>query len=337
MGKIIIGIHGLGNKPPEQLLKKWWSLSMIEGLQLNNFKAVLPDFEMVYWADIIYEKPLDESEEDENSPRFIEERYTKTPDYFPVESHERRKKLVDFMLRQMDRIFLNEDLSLNYSFISDTIIKKYFKDLEIYYSENSLDEKGNLRMAHDLIRERLLRKLEEHRNDDIMLIAHSMGSIIGFDVLTFLANDIKINTFITIGSPLGLPVVISKIASEQKKHGRMAYNMMAPPGITKNWSNFSDILDKVAFDYKLSDSFASNNNGIKPVDFLVVNNYVMNGIHNPHKSFGYLRTPEFSKILNDFIVSGKLTIKQKVLRKIGQFIEIIKKHLIFGNINETNT
>ena len=43
-----------------------------------------------------------------------------------------------------------------------------------------------------------------------MLIAHSMGSIIGFDVLTFLATDIKINTFITIGSPLGLPVIIKQ-------------------------------------------------------------------------------------------------------------------------------
>jgi len=308
---------------------------MNEGLKSNNFNSVLLDFEMVYWADIIYDKPLDESEKDKNSPYFIEERYTKAPDYFPVESRERRKKLVDFLRRQMNRIFLNDDLSLNYSFISDVIIKRYFKDLEIYYTENSTDENGNLRMAHDVIRERLFRKLYEHRNDDIMLIAHSMGSIIGFDVLTFLATDIKINTFITLGSPLGLPVVINKISSEQKKQGKMAKHMMAPQGITNNWSNFSDILDKVAFDYKLSDSFLSNKLGIKPADFLVVNNYVMNGIPNPHKSFGYLRTPEFSKILNDFILSGKLTIKQKILRKIGQSIEIIKKLLSFGNTKET--
>lgn len=115
----------------------------------------------------------------------------------------------------------------------------------------------------------------------------------------------------------------------------MVNNMMAPPGITGSWSNFADILDKVAFDYKLSDSFLSNNNGIKPIDFLVVNNYMMNGIPNPHKSYGYLRTPEFSKILNDFILSGKLTIKQKVLRKIGQFIELIKIQLSSGNTKET--
>jgi hypothetical protein len=334
MGKIIIGIHGLGNKPSKPLLEKWWELAMIEGLQSNNYKTVLPHFEMVYWADIIYDKPLDESEKDKNSPWFIEERYTKAPDNFHVESHERRKKLIDFLRRQMNRIFLSDDLCLNYSFISDVIIKKYFKDLEIYYTENSTDENGNVRMAYDVIRGRLFSKLEEHRNDDIMLISHSMGSIIGFDVLTFLATDIKINTFVTLGSPLGLPVVISKIAAEQKKRGKITNHMMAPPGITNNWSNFSDILDKVAFDYKLSDSFLSNNLGIKPVDFLVVNNYVMNGIPNPHKSFGYLRTPEFSNILNDFILSGKLTIKQKVLRIIGQSIDIIKKQLSFGNTKE---
>ena len=136
---------------------------MNEGLKSNNFNSVLPDFEMVYWADIIYDKPLDESEKDKNSPYFIEERYTKAPDYFPVESRERRKKFIDFLRWQMKRIFLNDDLSLNYSFISDVIIKRYFKDLEIYYTENSTDENGNLRMAHDVIRERLLKKLDEHR------------------------------------------------------------------------------------------------------------------------------------------------------------------------------
>ena len=311
MANVIIGIHGLGNKPPKQLLEHWWKLAMVEGLKSNNYKTDLTKFEMVYWADIIHEKALSESEDDINSPLFIDEKYTKAPDNFQIEDHSTRLKVIDFLGRQLNRIFLNEDLSLNYSVIADTIVSKYFKDLEIYYTENPIPGKNEKYLPKDLIRERLLKVLEKYKNEDIMLISHSMGSIIAFDVMTFLAPHIKINTFITIGSPLGLPIVIHKIASEQNKRHAEVNHMITPPCITKKWFNFSDILDKVAFNYKLSGNFSENEHGVKVTDFLVVNNYEMNGIHNPHKSYGYLRTPEFSKILNDFILTEKLTIVRK--------------------------
>ena len=327
MANVIIGVHGLGNKPPKMLLEYWWKLAMTEGLKSNNYNTVLPKFEIVYWADIIYEKALSESEKEINSPYFIDERYTIAPAYFPVNDHNTRRKLIHFLGKQLNRIFLNEDLTLNYTLITDAILNKYFKDLEIYYMENCTSENGHLCKVNDLIKERLLKKLEEHRNDDIMLISHSMGSIIAYDVLTFLAPHIRINTFITMGSPLGLPVVISKIASEQKQRGNNNNLMTTPTGIIKNWFNFSDILDKVAFNYRLSDDFSENSLGIKPVDFIVVNNYEMNGLRNPHKSFGYLRSPEFSKILNDFILAERLTMKQKVTRKIVQFIDNLKSKI----------
>ena len=300
---------------------------MLEGLKSCQYHSELPKTEMVYWADIIHRKPLSLSEKDDSNPGYIDEKYTKASASFKVEDHEIRRKVVDFLGRQLKRIFLNEDLSLNYSYITDTIVSTYFKDLEIYYTEKYTDENGQECMMHELIRERLVTKLREHRNDEIMLISHSMGSIIAFDVLSFTAPDIKINTFITMGSPLGLPVVISKIALEQKKKGHQDKLMITPPGIIKNWYNFSDILDKVAFNYKLSDDFTENSHGIKPVDFLVINNYEVNGTHNPHKSFGYLRAPEFSKILNDFKLSEKLTMKQKIIQKIAHYVDSLKSQL----------
>ncbi len=326
MANVIIGIHGLGNKPPKPLLEKWWKLAMIEGLKSNNFNSSLPKFELIYWADIMYDKPLNESGKDIDSPYFLAERYVKSPKDFVIEDHATRRKLVDFLGDQLNRIFLNKDLSLNYSFITDVIVNKYFRDLEVYYTGNCTIESGQNCMIKDIIRERLLRKLAEHRNDDIMLICHSMGSIIAFDVLNFIAPQIKIKTFITMGSPLGLPVVISKIASEQRQRRNQTNHMSTPPGIIKNWFNFSDILDKIAFNYKLSDDFSENMNGVKPIDYLVINDYEINGIKNPHKSFGYLRTPEFSKILNEFILAERLTIKQKIIRKTRQIIRAVKMH-----------
>jgi len=40
MGKIIIGIHGLGNKPSRKIRKEWWRQSIEEGRQkYTNFKG----------------------------------------------------------------------------------------------------------------------------------------------------------------------------------------------------------------------------------------------------------------------------------------------------------
>ena len=71
-----------------------------------------------------------------------------------------------------------------------------------------------------------------------------MGSIIAFDVLSFFAPQSKIHTFITIGSPLGLPLVISKIAAQYKNKPSGRKEMVNPPGLYGNWFNFSDVLVK---------------------------------------------------------------------------------------------
>ena len=158
-----------------------------------------------------------------------------------------------------------------------------------------------------------------------MIIAHSMGSIITFDVLNFLIPAAKINTLVTIGSPLGLPIVVSKIAAEQKKKLKGESIMATPPGVTSNWFNFADIMDHVAINFELADDFRENERGILPTDFLVNNNYEINGEINHHKSFGYLRTPEFSKILSDFIADQKLNVVQKILKTIQIFFEKVKE------------
>ena len=325
MRKVIIGIHGLGNKPPKYLLQKWWKDAMIEGLNSSGFKKNLPDFELVYWADILYDKPLNRWEKDKDNPYYLDEPYIKAPEIIIDKKHPFQEKIIGFISNQLNKIFLNEDKSLNYSFITDAILEKYFRDLEVYYMEECKDEnKVNCR-ARDLIQERLVQYITKYNNNDIMIIAHSMGSIITFDVLNFLIPEARINTLVTIGSPLGLPIVVSKIAAEQKKKLKGKSIMATPPGVTSNWFNFADIMDHVAINYKLADDFRENVRGILPTDFLVNNNYEINGEINHHKSFGYLRTPEFSKILSDFIADEKLNAGQKVLKTVQGFIEKVRE------------
>ena len=138
-----------------------------------------------------------------------------------------------------------------------------------------------------------------------MLIAHSMGSIIAYDVLTIFKPELNINTFITMGSPLGLPNVMRKISNEQKLVLNSNQRLNTPPGVQKNWFNFSDLEDKVAMNYNLGDDYKPNTSGVAPVDMIVNNNYTINDINNPHKSYGYLRTPEFANALNEFFTSDR--------------------------------
>ncbi len=52
MKKMIIGIHGLGNKPDATLLHDWWLNAIHEGLgRISKPRENIP-FKMVYWADI---------------------------------------------------------------------------------------------------------------------------------------------------------------------------------------------------------------------------------------------------------------------------------------------
>ena len=59
MAKIIIGIHGLANKPPKTKLKKYWRLSIQEGLDNVRCQEKF-SFEMVFWADLMYKNLLHE-------------------------------------------------------------------------------------------------------------------------------------------------------------------------------------------------------------------------------------------------------------------------------------
>jgi len=84
--------------------------------------------------------------------------------------------------------------------------------------------------------------------------------------------------------------------------------LCTPENVTKHWFNLSDLRDKVALNYNLSDDYDKSTKRIKPVDNIVYNNYKFNDEENPHKSYGYLRTPEMAEIINTFLTRGKSRI-----------------------------
>jgi len=302
MKKVIIGIHGLGNKAPYKTEALWWKIAMSEGLKRIGKNPWIPKFELVYWADLLYEKPLDPLLKDSRDMLYMDEPYLPGPKVVPArENHTIRRKVMEFVEHQLDKLILNEDFSINYSAIADKIVHRHFADLEAYYTDRFTDSRGIHIRVRAEIRERLVTVIKKYRGYEIMLVGHSMGSIIAYDVLTLLIPLETIDRFVTIGSPLGFPVVQGKIAAEWKETGNGIRKMKTPPGITRKWYNFADLRDRVALIWQLRNNYSANLYGVAPEDRDVINDYTNGEEENAHKSYGYLRSEEFALALSEFV------------------------------------
>ena len=306
MSKVVIGIHGLGNKPPRGLLSEWWKKAILEGLKKNSHSIKDFDFELVYWADVLHNTPLDPNETNTESPLYLGEPYKTEDEKINREGLSFRKKAIEYLEKYSEKILVNGMLSLNIPSLTELFIHRHLRDLEEYYSNSFTSIKNKKQLVREVIIERLIETLKKHRKKRIFLIAHSMGSIIAYDALKYYTPEIKIEILVTIGSPLGQDYVIRKIKAESLTRKGDAF--MVPANIRIGWHNFADKEDQVAINHNLSKIYKENSRKIRVNDILVHNNYKISETGNPHKSYGYLRTPEFSDVLNSFLTSRKFSL-----------------------------
>lgn len=303
MAKIIIGIHGLANKPEEKIQADGWKKSIAEGLRVNcNFTQDF-NFDCVYWANRLYKYPL------HNDANFTFDALYDDEPYIPAKPGALQKyedKWSDRMRADVSNVLGNAVDGVKKAFgmdaVADFFIAQKLKDLDFYYDDKRqlVDDSGNLKQARIVLQESLTKKLVAHKADEIMLIAHSMGSIIAYDVLRNLGNPnqgIEVSRFVTIGSPLGLSYVKLRVAQERTYDP----TVRTPSIVRKSWVNFADRKDPVAFDTHLRDDYKPNRDGIEVKDDLILNDYENNGKHNHHKLFGYLRAPEVSEHIRNFL------------------------------------
>ena len=309
MSKVIIGIHGLANKPKKKVLTDYWQKSIAEGLK--NVSAGDPPFkfEMVYWAKYLYHHPLHDDQAFEFDSHYNDEPYiaaTKRPkayrDGWKDELRRVTGAIVGPGIEWFKRRFGADRLA-------DTILGAKLKDLDYYYQDRPLRSRDNsMKGAKEVLRGELIDTLVANNQHEIMLIAHSMGTIIAYDVLRVMGNvgpQVPVKRFVTIGSPLGLPHVKQKIIDERKAEGRpKAAKVRTPTLVEDSWVNYADRRDPVALDTHLWDDYGANQSGVRVVDDLIRNDYVgLSGEPNHHKSYGYLRTPELSGHISDFLTS----------------------------------
>lgn len=277
---IVIGIHGLKNKPAKDLLARWWAMSLQEGLRRNHGLAPPLAFELVYWADVQYSAPIPEA--DIENPYIAADgqgsllRYDGSArDTVRAIAEKWGGRTID---KGKDLIGLGEQV--------DRLLGIAFDDLRDYY------RKADVR---NRVRDRLTHALQRHEDKNICLIAHSMGSIIAYDVLRMLEQrPPSIDHFVTIGSPLGLPIVT--------QHVREEFSNTTVPRQVRQWTNLADPCDKVVLDCSLTDDYQPAPGGMRVQNDLIHNGYVdRSGKPDQHNSYGYLRTPELSYIIRGFL------------------------------------
>ncbi len=148
----------------------------------------------------------------------------------------------------------------------------------------------------DAARARLREALNRHGQGPLLLAAHSMGGLIAYDVLRLAERDGSVAgpvTLVTLGSPFGLAEVRLTL---EKEHGDLAV-----PRAVAAWMNLMDRNDIATVGEDLARTFPPNGSGVRIRDVPVINAYrAPDGHENTHKSYGYLRTPEFSRIVAEF-------------------------------------
>jgi hypothetical protein len=318
MRRTVIGIHGLGNKAPKKVLRSWWKISIQEGFKHYGFPPRNFRFHMVYWAGLLHTEPLDARERDRSSGRYIPSPYHPIDAPINKKPSRFRKRFLDELERLLDAVVFTDKSFINFEIIADRIIQRLFSDLEVYYYKRCLDRNGNSRPAKEVIRDELAEALRKNRRRKILLIAHSMGSIIAYDVLCRADSGIRVDTFVTIGSPLGWPFIMKKHGKEHPGSGRARSLPKTPEAIQKAWYNLSDLDDSVALNYDIAGDYGKNSRGIRPEDSIIYNTYLHRGKRDTHSSVGYLRTPEMSRIIQDFLGKPRFEVLRETLRRLTQ-------------------
>lgn len=187
--------------------------------------------------------------------------------------------------------------------LSKALINKVARDLAQYWKADG-DFAAKLR---DRVRSTIMESLD--RGDRVLLISHGTGSIVTYDVLWQLSHDPqykdryaekKIDTWLTLGSPLGDSMVRRRLLGAKcKGRERFPVNIMT-------WQNVSAEDDYLCHDNTLADDYKAmlKQRQVSSIrDFRIYNLAIRYGKSNPHSSVGYLMHPRTAQIVADWIAN----------------------------------
>lgn len=183
-------------------------------------------------------------------------------------------------------------------FITNDRLELHLRDLRRYQlNENEIAEH-----TRQMLKMPLRSATESDR--PVLLIAHSMGSVIAWDSLWQMSHNerdrVHIDTLLTMGSPLGQRFVQRRLHGFHEK-GSERY----PLGIDR-WVNLAAVGDLTAVDPALADDFGAmvDRGLVSTIDDRELHNYFrLDGVLNVHAEYGYLANPVTARIVADWWAS----------------------------------
>lgn len=94
---------------------------------------------------------------------------------------------------------------------------------------------------------------------ELVLIGHSLGSIVAYDLLTRLPESYRVRLFVTAGSPLGYPIVQNNLLGRVR--GQKPVIPSVVPQTPGAWLNAYDVLDFVALVHPLAGTYTEGVRG----------------------------------------------------------------------------
>lgn len=281
----VIYVHGMLNKPPAAVLKDQWDRALF-GVKMGERTH------MAYWADIRYPQPLSST-----TAQSLEQEYSTlnsvlSQDDFVDDVVSRVNQGAD--ARAFARALATRMLSENRPALTRALgkseyhaqvnfpdwftrwfVRSFTPDVAAYLFDRGQREK---------IRDRLRMWLSSGPGP-FVVVAHSMGTIVAYDVLhEFARRGDPVPLLVTMGSPLGIEEIQQRVRRP-----------LGVPGQVGHWHNFAAKFDIVSIDRSLSDEYPPTSRiSDHPIETTGL-------LDNPHNVEGYLGHPDVKSVVANVV------------------------------------
>lgn len=302
--RTIIFVHGIGNKPIQSVLKCQWDNALFD-FDLGERSR------LAYWVNReFYPDPTTDTcqsgdtvkLEDEPTGRSLSIRshlatVTLNDEVAVLTDDQRQQRLLLSIARKMQATAAGprpggarargvSGKVLPFEGLRDWVTRKltraFLRDVNDYFFVPE---------RREAMRRSVLERIEAG-GGPFVVIGHSQGSMVAYDVLQSLPADTDVPLFVTIGSPLG----ITEVQDQVKR--LTSQRTLAVPACVREWLNVADALDPVALDKDLSDEFTPSSR------IRNVRHSNPDSPRNPHSGTGYLRTPPVHDAVHDAVSIG---------------------------------
>jgi hypothetical protein len=223
-------IHGISNQPEPAALLEQWRIELLDddGIDLAALGVSLS---MVYWADVLNPRPAaDGAVQELNALELEQEIDDEATDLTwllkaPLEQQTFVRRLADDVGLEsvvpgpgdrLDRIDPGSSLEAVPlpAPLKRRLMRVFLRCVHHYLFNTTFSPReGETYQVRDEVRSRTVKALHDGANNPgpHIILCHSMGTVIGYDVLTNTIDVPAIDALITMGSPLGLSEVQARL------------------------------------------------------------------------------------------------------------------------------